>query len=296
MHLRVPLIVVTLCSLISAAVAAADKYARPHLLIETNELAKPDVARRLVILDARKKVAYQQSHIPGARWVDHDTWKSALGDGTDVQGWSRRIGTLGIDRESEVVVYDDMGGLLAARIWWLLRYWGVDGARLLNGGWRAWQAEGLPTDAVEPPPVRATQFTANAHRQRLATKEQIVASLPEHRLQLVDSRSREEYCGIDRKENKRGGAIPGARHLEWSNLLDPATGRFKSPEELRRLIAEAGIDLNAPLASYCQTGGRASVMAFGLELMGAKESRNYYSSWSEWGNNEDLPIVVPEKK
>lgn len=296
MHLRVTSVVVTLSSLISAGVVAADNYARPQMLIEPRELAKPEVAQQLVILDARKKVAYQQSHIPGARWVDHDAWKSALGDGTDAQGWSRRIGGLGIDGESEVVVYDDMGGLLAARIWWLLRYWSVDRARLLNGGWRAWQAEGLPTDAVEPAPARVTQFTATAHRQRLATKEQIAASLPDRSLQLIDSRSREEYCGIDRKENKRGGAIPGARHLEWSNLLEPATGRFKSPEELRRLIAQAGIDLNAPLASYCQTGGRASVMAFGLELMGAKEPRNYYSSWSEWGNNDDLPIIVPEKK
>lgn len=75
-----------------------------------------------------------------------------------------------------------------------------------------------------------------------------------------------------------------------------ATSRYKNPKELRRLFDQAGIDLDKPIASHCQSGGRASVMAFGLELMGAKDSRNYYPGWSEWGNNDNLAVVVPEKK
>lgn len=296
MRVRETLLAVTVYSLMSNGMPAAEDYARPNLLIEPCELARPEVAQRLVILDARKKEAYQQSHIPGARWVDHDAWKSALGDGTDASGWNRRIGELGIRGDSEVVVYDDAAGLLAARIWWLLRYWGVNRARLLNGGWTAWQAAGLPTQTETPPPVEAAAFAATAQTRRLATKEQILASLPDHSLQIIDTRSEDEFCGIDRKENKRGGAIPGAKHLVWSDLIDPATGRFKSPEDLRRLIEQAGIDLDKPLASYCQTGGRASVMAFGLELLGARDPRNYYRSWSEWGNTDGLPVVVPEKQ
>lgn len=296
MRVRVALLGAMLCSLISTLIAAAEKYGRPRLLLEPSELAKPEVAQRLVILDARKKEAYDRSHIPDARWVDHDTWKSALGDGTDAEGWSKRIGDLGVGANSSVVVYDDTAAKDSARIWWLLRYWGVNDVRLLNGGWKAWQAEGLPTEAKEPPPAKAVEFMAAARKKLLVTNDQIVASLTDHGLQIVDARSNDEFCGIDMKENKRGGAIPGAKHLEWSDLIDLATSRFKRPEELRRLFAQAGIDLDKPIASHCQSGGRASVMAFGLELMGAKDSRNYYPGWSEWGNNDNLPVVVSEKK
>jgi thiosulfate/3-mercaptopyruvate sulfurtransferase len=111
----------------------------------------------------------------------------------------------------------------------------------------------------------------------------------------VDARSEDEFCGINKRDNKRGGAIPGAKHLEWSDLIDQETNRFKSPAELKRLFEQAGIDLTRPTASHCNGGGRAAVMAFGLELMGANEVRNYYRGWGEWGNAQDTPIIVPEK-
>jgi thiosulfate/3-mercaptopyruvate sulfurtransferase len=83
-------------------------------------------------------------------------------------------------------------------------------------------------------------------------------------------------------------------HLEWSDLLDPETDRFKPPAELRKLFDQAGIDLAKPVAAHCQSGGRASVMVFAMTLMGAQDPRNYYPGWSEWGNTEDVPVVVPE--
>ena len=228
--------------------------------------------------------------------MDHDAWKSAFADGTDIDGWSNRIGALGIGPHSSVVVYDDVSSKNAARIWWILRYWGIDDSRLLNGGWKTWKEKRLATSAEVPSPAEVVEFQANPQKKRLVTAEQIVASLGDHRLQIVDARSNDEFCGIDLKENKRGGAIPGARHLEWSDLIDPKTDRFKSPDALRRLFDEAGIDLTRPTASHCQSGGRSSVMAFSLELMGARDSRNYYPGWSEWGNRDDLPIAMPEKK
>ncbi len=103
------------------------------------------------------------------------------------------------------------------------------------------------------------------------------------------------FCGIDKEDNKKGGAIPGAKHLEWSDLIDQDTQRFKGADQLRQLFDEAGIDLNRPTASHCNGGGRAAVMAFGLELMGAKEVRNYYRGWGEWGNSDDAPVMVPKK-
>jgi len=88
----------------------------------------------------------------------------------------------------------------------------------------------------------------------------------------------------------------GAKHLEWSDLLDKDTQRFKPADELRKLFKEAGIDLYEPTATHCQSGGRASVMAFGLELMGAKDVSNYYKSWAEWGNADDTLIVTSKGK
>ena len=113
--------------------------------------------------------------------------------------------------------------------------------------------------------------------------------------QIVDARSVAEYCGEETKA-KRGGSLPGARHLEWSDLLDKTTKRFKSAEELGKLFQERSLNLDQPSVTYCQSGGRASVMTFALELMGAKDVRNYYKSWAEWGDADDTPIVKPMRK
>ena len=99
-----------------------------------------------------------------------------------------------------------------------------------------------------------------------------------------------------RLKNRRGGAVPGAKHLEWSDLIDKDTQRFKPAAELRNLFRDAKITLDRPTATYCQSGGRAAVMAFGLELMGAKDVSNYYRSWAEWGNADDTPAVLPKRK
>jgi thiosulfate/3-mercaptopyruvate sulfurtransferase len=276
--------------------AETQKYPRPNLLLEPAELATPEVARYFVILDVRSPEAYQKEHVPGARRVDHDEWQKAFGDGQDSQGWGLRIGRLGIGPRSKVVIYDDNGTKDAARIWWILRYWGLDDVRLLNGGWKGWKSGDYPTTDEVPPPASPAEFQARPRPERLTTMAQVLRSLKGGTLQIIDARSENEFCGVDPLENKRAGAIPGAKHLEWSDLIDPATQRFKGPEELRRLFDQAGIDLNRPTAAHCQSGGRASVMVFALELMGAKDVSNYYRGWSEWGNAADTPIVVPAKK
>jgi thiosulfate/3-mercaptopyruvate sulfurtransferase len=279
----------------SSLLSAAEPYPRSNLLLEPAELAKPEAASRFVILDARPQAEYAEGHVPGARWVDHGEWAKAFGDGEDRQGWSERIGALGIGRDTPVVVYDDSAMKDAARIWWILRYWGVADVRLLNGGWKTWKAEEFPISTEKPAPPQSVAFRAKPRPERLATKSDVLELLKESGLQVVDARSEGEFCGTAPLGNKRAGAIPGARHLEWSDLVDQKTHRFMSAEQLATLFRATGIDLNRPTASHCQSGGRASVMAFGLELMGAEDVRNYYRGWSEWGNAEDTP-VEPGKK
>lgn len=283
------------CIMAVSVASNAAQYPRHELLVEPAELANPAAAKQFIVLDVRPKKEVEKGHIAGAQQVDHDEWAKAFGDGKNVPAWEKRIGNLGIGPNSRIVVYDDKGMKEAARIWWILCFWGVKDVQLLNGGWRTWKAELRPVSEGESAPVASVEFKAKPHAERLATKDDVFDLLKVPGSQIVDSRSAKEFCGLDLQKNKRGGAIPGAKHLEWSDLVDQETHRMKSAEELRRLFNHAGIDLHRPMTTHCQSGGRASMMVFGLELMGAKDVRNYYQGWSEWGNLEDTPIVEPKK-
>jgi thiosulfate/3-mercaptopyruvate sulfurtransferase len=280
-----------------ALLAAEDRtpgYARANLLVEPAELARPQTAKKYVVLDARGADAYTAGHVPGAVRVDARAWAKAFAAGQDRSDWTERIGALGIDGKKPVVIYDAVKNKDAARIWWILRYWGLEDVRLLNGGWGGWVTAGGKKETEESRPERSSPVL-KAKADRLATKADLLAGLKKGSLgQIVDTRSSNEYCGVE-KTAKRNGTMPGAKHLEWSDTLDAKTGRFKSAAELAKLFKEAGIDPARPATTYCQSGGRASVMAFVLELMGGKPARNYYRSWAEWGNAAETPIVTPKK-
>lgn len=279
-----------------SAPASENQYARPEMLMEPAALAQPEAAGHLIVLDARNRKSFDEGRVPGARWVDAEAWAKAFGSGKDAEAWSARIGALGIGGDSKVVVYDNSSSKDAARIWWLLRYWGVEDVRLLNGGWAGWNKAGLKVETDKPKDPKPAEFAAVPHAKRLATKARMLDAVKAKDLQIVDARSESEFCGLDKLTNKRGGAIPGARNLDWTDLIDKPTQRFKDAQQLRRLFQEAGIDLDKPTAAHCQSGGRSSVMHFALELMGAKDVSNYYASWGEWGNADDTPIVPGQPK
>jgi len=116
------------CLYFSSSAMGAENFPRQNLLVEADEFPKS-----VIVLDARPQKAYEATHIPGAVWVDHAAWSKSFGDGDDSEAWSKRIGELGIDGRGAVVVYDDSSFKDSARIWWILRYWGVPHARLLDG-------------------------------------------------------------------------------------------------------------------------------------------------------------------
>ena len=279
----------------ASSIGAEDAYPKPTLLVEPAALAKPETAKTFVVLDARDRKKYDAGHVPAARWVDAAAWSKAFGDGTDADDWAKRIGALGLAADTPVVVYDDVMAKDAARVWWILKYWGAADVRLLNGGWIGWQAGKHPTE-TDAPAVKPAAFKATAAANRLATKAEVLKSLDGTKWQIVDARSEKEFCGIDALTNKKACAIPGAKHLEWTDLIDKDTHRFKPAGELKAVFADAGVKLDKPTATHCQTGGRAAVMAYGMELMGATDVRNYYRSWGEWGNAADTPVVKPEPK
>lgn len=284
--IRPPAVLLVLA--LAAPAVGADPYPRPEFLAEPGDLMKPGA--KFVVLDARPRAEYAAGHVPGARWVDAAGWAKQFGHGEDAKAWGKSIGALGMKADSKVVVYDGGDTKDAARVWWILRYWGVDDVRLLNGGWAAWKAAAHPVEAGDSDPT-PVPFDAKPRPARLATKEQLLKSLTTGGLQIVDARSEGEHCGTAKYENKRAGSIPGAKHLDWVDLLDKDTHKFKPPGELKKLFDAAGIDLARPTAAHCQSGGRSSVMTFALELMGAKDVGNYYPSWAEWGAAADTPVV-----
>lgn len=283
------------CLLCVAAVALDDDgYPRAKLLVEPSALANSAAREAMIILDARPRAKFDAGRLAGARWVDHAEWEKAVGSSRDPHAWAKRIGALGIAGDRPVAVYDDMLSRDAARIWWILKYFGVADVRILHGGWKGVQNAKLPTE-TRSAPVAPAAFDPKPHAARFADKAWMKQALAAG-TQVVDARSEKEFCGIEKLKNRRAGAMPGAKLLEWSDLLDRETARFKSPRELRELFAKAGVDLDRPTATHCQGGGRAAVMAFGMELMGAVPVRNYYASWGEWGNADDTPIVTPKGK
>lgn len=272
------------------------RYARPEMLLEPaalREIGKGQ-AGAYVFLDVRPRAAFEQGHLPGAYWVDEKTWSNVVAQPGPVPlaACHDRPAQL-FNPELTLVVYDDGKTVSAARVWWLLRYWGCKKVQLLHGGYRGWQAVAGPVEAGSPQHLEKVTPPVAVQQRLLAQKADVLANLDKG--QIVDARSEGEHCGED-KRSRRAGAMPNAKHLDWVDLIDGKSSRFKSAAELDALFRAAGIDLKRPVITHCQSGGRASVMAFALELMGAERVSNYYASWSEWGNQDDTPIVTPAKK
>jgi thiosulfate/3-mercaptopyruvate sulfurtransferase len=285
-----------LCTLLLTAPEPPAKYPRAEILAEPADYLTPASRERVRFLDARGEEAYAAGHVPGAVRVNAAQWSREFTPGGPLAGrWARLLAEVGVSPGLRVVVYGGDDVRDAARVWWILKYCGVPHVRLLNGGWPAWQAAGGPV-SQEVPALERSPAGVAPQPARLATKQQLQRVLQAaDKPQIVDARSEAEHCG-EMQTARRNGAIPGAVHLEWKDLLDPQTRKFKAPAELSALFKERGIDPSKPAVTYCQSGGRAAVLAFGLELMGGREVANYYGSWAEWGNAEDTPVEKKPKK
>jgi len=216
---------------------------RPMMLIEPEELEKRLGEVGLVILDSRPPDEYAKGHLPGAVPVDVKSWQDLgkrEGGFHDAEAWAAKVGQLGINHESQVVVY---GSNLTdtARIWWTLKYLGLRGVTILNGGWQLWVQEKRPIDS-DAPCVEAAKFEPKFQADRLEEIDSLKKSVEDGTVTVVDARSAAEYTG-EEVRGERGGHISGAKHLEWKELL-AADGRFKTPEQLRELFRQRGITPN----------------------------------------------------
>jgi len=260
-------------------------------LIESSLFSKSGPVR---LLDVRPRADYEAGHIPGSIWVDLKQAQAIAnrpGGLTDRDAWMDWITPLGLHLGFKVEIIGDDRQLSSARTWWLLRYLGIEKVGLVNGNFSLWKAQRRPI-SKEVPEIQPKTFPVDFQTDRLATRDDVLAALKAKDARIIDARTIDEWVGKELRA-KRGGHIPAACRVEWSDLVDK-DGRFLPKEKLRAKIAAAGVKPGESVIAHCQSGGRASVDAFVFEMLGYP-TRNYYLSWSDWGNADDTPITTDDK-
>lgn len=269
-------------------------YANPQLLIETWELQRHLADPDLRIVDVRAAQEYAKGHLLNAVSLDphslDDLEANKKGLPLPLEKAEAIFGELGIDGDTRVVAYDNAGGLFAARLFYVLEFFGHSRVQVLNGGLTKWLREGRPW-TTEVPQVPKKRFVAKPNPNLIATAEDVKANLKNPKVCLIDARSPEEYAGeIPGKDVKRAGRIPGAVNLDWTITIDPVQKTFKPASELKRLFLEVGATPEREIITYCRTGVRAAHDYFVARLLGYQKIRTYDGSWLEWGNTPELPL------
>jgi thiosulfate/3-mercaptopyruvate sulfurtransferase len=239
-----------------------------------------------------RATGYAAAHVPGAVHLANAAIRDSKNPPTfvpSVRDFEALMSSLGISNRTRVVAYDERGGIYAARLWWILRYFGHTNAALLDGGWTRWTTEGRPTSAEVPRPAAAA-FVARPDPKWLATAKDVIDAIDKPGVRIVDARTTGEIEGRDLRGIKRGGAIPSSTPVYWEDSLDRDSRLFKPAADLRRLYDARAIRPTDEVIVYCQIGMRASHNLFVLHLIGYDKLRNYYGAWEEWGNREDTPI------
>lgn len=267
--------------------------------------ADPDVrpvdVRWYLTERGRGRTDYNEAHIPGAAFMDIDRDLAAppeAGPGRhplpSPEAFAQAAGQAGIGPNTHVIAYDASGGAYAARLWWLLRYFGHERVSLLDGGWQAWQAAGYPTESGEAHVFRA-EFTPNPQPDMVLNADDVEQLRSMDNTLLIDARAAERYEGRSEPIDPRAGHIPGARNMPYAHNLAP-NGTWKSPAELREQYAALGADKANQVVCYCGSGVTATHDIFALHLAGRDDARLYEGSWSDWSSNPERPAATGAKE
>jgi thiosulfate/3-mercaptopyruvate sulfurtransferase len=282
--------------LLSSTLLQSADYARPEMLVDSAWLAAHlnDADIRIVDLRRNRESDYLAGHIPGAVHLLNDAIRNAANPPTFLHSrevFEKLMGELGISNKTRVIAYDDRGGLYAARLWWILNYFGHANVALLDGGWTKWQSDKRPVVTGASAASQAT-FTATPNPRWLATADDVRAAIGKPGVKIVDARTAAEIEGRELRGIRRGGAIPSSVPVYWEDTLDPQARTLKPAADLTKLFRDRGVLPTDEVIVYCQVGMRASHDLFVLHLLGYERLRNYYGAWEEWGNRDDLPIVT----
>ena len=271
-------------------------------LISPSELAAELGREGLSVVDgswylpAQKRFGrpeFEAGHVPGAVFFDQD---AIVNPGSSLphalpspETFAEAVGSLGIAASDTIVVYDGVGLFTAPRVWWMFRTFGARDVRILDGGFPAWKAAGLPIETGMVSPDLAT-FEPHFDRSALYDLDEMRAAVGGHMIQVADARPADRFAGEvpEPRDGVRAGHMPGAANVPFPTLAED--GRLKSVDALRETFEKAGIDPDKPVVTSCGSGVTAAVLNLALESLGNRATRLYDGSWTEWGSARDTPV------
>jgi thiosulfate/3-mercaptopyruvate sulfurtransferase len=242
----------------------------------------------LLLVDTRPFKEYSMGHIPGAvnidlfqfHWID-----TSIRGIRDFEHQSRiLLSNIGVKKSQQVVFYDNVSGMSAARGVWLLLYFSHKRVSLLDGGFDKWKNEGHHVETKTNPYVKSN-FKGKSDPTVLATVGEIERSVREKETMVLDARTKEEFQGIHVRA-ARAGHIPSAINIDWEENIKE--GSFKTKEELSKVYSK--IPKDSKVVTYCQGGYRAAHTLLALKILGYPNVKMYLGSWGEWGNRTKLPV------
>ncbi len=262
-------------------------------ITESEELLANLSAANLLIVDLGSTEEFHRGHIPGAVHMDAGLLRlgtpPAPGLLPSAENLQQVLRTAGMHNHSHVIAYDHDYNVNACRFLWTLEAVNHGSQSLLNGGMTAWIDGKLPVEVISGTPHAGT-FAIEMRGEVIADKKYVVDSLNNPDVIILDARSPDEYNGL-KSPSLRKGHIPGSINLNWLDTIDSdRSRRFKSHEDLMKLLKDREIYQDREIIVHCQTHQRSSHSFVMLRSLGFKNIRGYAGSWSEWGNDPSLPI------
>ena len=284
-------------------------FAHPEFLIDTETLERQLDDPALRVLDCTThlipdpKITYQvvpgradfeKGHIPGAQFVDLQADLSDNGHRfrfmkPSAEAFAAAMSRFGIGEGTRVVTYSTTTPQWATRVWWLLRIFGFDDAAVLDGGWQKWAREKRPVETGPAKPRPPANFVVREERPLMVGKEEVRQAIGHTGVCTLNALMPEVHAGTGGNNYGRLGRIKGSVNVPAAHLLDPATGAFLPPDELRRRFEAVGA-FDKQVITYCGGGIAASADALALVMLGHSKVRLYDASMSEWANDPTLPM------
>lgn len=247
--------------------------------------------------DTKGRDLYNKGHIPGAVFFDIDEIADTSSDLPhmlpDPVKFSSMVRKMGLGDGHRIVVYDQNNMMAAPRAWWTFRVMGHEDVVVLNGGMNAWRQSGGPEQDLPPHLINERHYTSMKNDLLVANLDEMKTYVEGAVRQIIDARPEGRFKGTapEPRAGLKGGAMPGAISLPHAQLMT-SDGAMKPEADLKAAFEAAGVDLSQPIVTTCGSGVTASVLALGLAAIGRSDVAVYDGSWSEWGAQDDCPVVA----